>query len=85
MPYLSEAYDFVKVKDHGKESFTYKVNMWVVWLMLATSKPLFRHLHKRGVHIMFWVINEEEDLDRVRQKYCNNKDYLIDGIITDRP
>eukprot|EP00347_Sterkiella_histriomuscorum_P000608 403375190 len=80
LPLMSDAYLFYKEKEHGKDSLTYKINTWVLWFMIKTSRPLFNHLHKRGVHIMFWVANEESDVYELL-KY----DGLIDGVITDRP
>ena len=81
MPWMNEAYMHDLDKEHKKESLTYKLNEWILWLMLSTSKPLFTHLGKRGIHVMFWVANEEEDVNLINQRYGDS----VHGIITDRP
>ena len=34
-------------------------------LFLLTSRPLNRYLKERGVTVIYWTINEEEDLREV--------------------
>lgn len=41
-------------------------------------KPMFWHLRRRGVLVMFWNINSEAEYDRAMT-------YPIDGILTDVP
>jgi len=48
------------------------------WLIKKTVHPLLRHLDKRGVQVILWVVNEEDNLDKILK---NN----VDGIMTDEP
>jgi glycerophosphoryl diester phosphodiesterase len=41
-------------------------------------KPMFWHLRRKGVLVIFWNINSEQEYDRAIT-------YPIDGILTDRP
>lgn len=44
------------------------------WLM----KPLFWHLRRRGVFVVYWVVNSKQEFDSVRK-------YPADAWLTDRP
>jgi hypothetical protein len=41
---------------------------------------LYRHLRKRGVLVVVWVLNEDEEFDEVMKFYPE-----IDGMMTDCP
>ena len=49
-------------------------------MMNATSRPLFKHLHKKGIHIMFYAVCEEKVYKRCIDKYYPH----LDGFITDK-
>ena len=57
-----------------KHRFLAGLYRWLTYWM----KPMFWHLRKRGVLIMFWNINSEDEFERALT-------YSIDGILTDRP
>lgn len=42
------------------------------------SGPLFTHLHKRGILVIYWVLNTEKDFDRAIKSN-------VHGIMTDYP
>ena len=48
--------------DFGKNGLRYIGKTYIIKLMLMTGRPLFNHLNKRGVHILMWVANTEEDV-----------------------
>jgi lysophospholipase D len=48
------------------------------WFIKRTVAPLLRHLEKRGVQVILWVVNEDDDLEDVFK-------YKIDGVMTDEP
>ena len=49
--------------------------------LLRNSKALFRHLKARGVPVILWVLNEEEEYQEALEMYGDT----VDGIMTDRP
>jgi hypothetical protein len=49
--------------------------------LLRNSRSLYRHLRARGIPIIVWVLNEEEEFQEALD--CFGKD--IDGMMTDRP
>ena len=70
----------LKEKEFGKDTFRCKAEIWFLYLLPLVSGPLFRHLQKRGIHVMFKVIEDDKDFE----EGLKNAPY-IDGIITDRP
>lgn len=49
--------------------------------LLRNSKALFRHLKARGVPVILWVLNEEEEYQEALEMYGDT----VDGIMTDSP
>ena len=49
--------------------------------ILRNSKGLFRHMKARGVPVILWVLNEEEEYQEALEMYGDT----VDGIMTDRP
>lgn len=35
--------------------------VFILWMMLLNSKNLYNHLRKRGVLVVVWVLNEDEE------------------------
>ncbi|CAI2374578.1 unnamed protein product [Moneuplotes crassus] len=64
------------------EHFGKKPMIWVAIKLYSCLtpllKPMFWHLRKRGVTVMFYSINSEDEVIRARN-------YPIDGFITDAP
>ncbi len=53
----------------------------LIWLLdsLLTSRLLFRHLRKRGIHVYLWVLNDDDDYRRAFHRLG------VDGVMTDYP
>ena len=47
--------------------------------MLATAGPLYSHLRKRGILIVFWTPDSKSDMDKIMEFYPD-----FDGVLTDR-
>mmetsp|Transcript_7869 Transcript_7869/g.9007 ORF Transcript_7869/g.9007 Transcript_7869/m.9007 type:complete len:161 (+) Transcript_7869:464-946(+) len=63
---------------NGNIFFNTFIKMLINYIRFITyfMKPMFWHLRKRGILIMFWVVNTEEEIEKAIQ-------YPIDGILTD--
>lgn len=66
--------------DRGSNIF---VRMLAVLMLalLRNSRNLYRHLRARGIPIIVWVLNEEEEFQEALDCYGSD----IDGMMTDRP
>lgn len=69
------------MRDMNKESCCGKFFLQIVRGLHLISNGLFRHLKKRGVCTMMWVLNSEEEFLEVHNLYGDN----LDGIMTDVP
>ena len=45
----------------GKEKFRVAIFYYFIRFLNLISPPLFSHLSKRGVLVIYWVLNEETD------------------------
>jgi glycerophosphoryl diester phosphodiesterase len=57
-----------------------KIALFIFWCLLVNSKNLYRHLRKRGVVVIVWVLNESDEW-REALTYAPE----IDGMMTDCP
>ena len=48
---------------------------------LRNSRALFGHMKARGVPVILWVLNEDEEYLEALEMYGDT----VDGIMTDRP
>ena len=53
----------------------------VLVTMIRNSKNLYKHLRKRGVPVIVWVLNEEEEFQEAHDIFGEQ----IDGMMTDCP
>jgi len=60
--------------------FLAKLALFVLWIMLVNSKNLYRHLRKREVIVIVWVLNHESEWEEALT-YAPE----IDGMMTDCP
>lgn len=49
--------------------------------MIRNSRALYKHLRARGVLVLLWVANEEDEFWEAWDMFGDS----IDGIMTDRP
>ncbi len=53
----------------------------VLVTMIRNSKNLYKHLRRRGVPVIVWVLNEEEEFQEALDIFGEQ----IDGMMTDCP
>ena len=58
---------------------SYKFYIGFVRFFLAVGEPLFKHLRKRGITIIFWTVDSTDDFERAMKFFPH-----FDGILTDR-
>ena len=68
------------LKNRGSGIFV-KMLFLVVAAMVRNSRGLYRHLRARGVLVVLWVANEDEEYLEAAEIFGDD----IDGIMTDRP
>ena len=81
VPFLS-TYKFHQDTNYVKNrNFLIKLVYVMLRVILRNSKSLFRHMKARGVPVILWVLNEEEEYQEALEMYGDT----VDGIMTDRP
>ena len=68
------------MKNRGSNIFV-KMLFLIVAAMIRNSRGLYRHLRARGVLVVLWVANEDEEYWEAADMFGED----IDGIMTDRP
>lgn len=63
------------------DNWKYRLRLKMLDFMVATSGPLFRHLHKSNILVMIGVPNSVEDYEECLKQYKGT----VDCIVTDRP
>jgi len=63
----------------ARKRFIVRLLMYLVGLMSANSAYLFRHLRARGVVVVLWVLNSEDEFEEAVEMG------EIDGVMTDEP
>ncbi len=75
----------IKFKHYGKRIRDRNICIKAVYVILTAalrnSKALFRHMKQRGVPVILWVLNEEEEFMEAYEMYGDT----VDGVMTDRP
>lgn len=66
------------LESHGRNGLFYKMLVLLFRLMILNSKYLYRHLRKRNVLVVVWVVNEDEEYEEV---LSFGED--LEGIMTD--
>ncbi|CAG9318930.1 GDPD1 [Blepharisma stoltei] len=76
VPIMTPEFINLKKQEMGKfRAFFYTA---FVKFFVSISKPLNIHLRKRGIKVLYWTLNTEEEFDYAFSKEC-------DGVITDKP
>ena len=68
------------IEKRGRHAMIGRMMLVLMAALIRNSKNLYRHLRKRGVIVVVWVLNEESEFEEAL-------DYApeIDGIMTDCP
>lgn len=61
-----------------KENLSIRIMIWLLDLFIPVLPLFVWHLNRRGIPVIFWVLNNEEDWDKAIKMGAN-------GIMTDRP
>ena len=65
-------------KPNLPRKWIFRIAIGVLRFFDFISKPLFRHLQKRGILVIWWVLNDPKDFKEALEKQVN-------GIMTDVP
>lgn len=76
-PYPNDGFLATQIGNPDRKHFV-KFFKYYYWFIKRTVSPLLKHLEKRGIQVILWVVNEEDNLNDVFK-------YKIDGIMTDEP
>ena len=71
----------VKYFRSGTTTFIYSILLVILCAALRNSKNLYKHLRQRGVLVIVWVLNEDEEFLEAMETYGPE----IDGMMTDCP
>jgi len=79
VPFPNDYFWSIRLSDTNKSFFDDpKKFKYVYKLMKYTLTPMLRHLDKRGIQTILWVINDHDNLDEITK-------FPIHGIMTDEP
>ncbi|CAI2372485.1 unnamed protein product [Moneuplotes crassus] len=79
VPYPNEFFWSNRLTDSNRSVFENPKTFKVLFKMIQwTISPMLKHLEKRGIQTILWVINDQDDLDKVLK-------YDVHGIMTDEP
>ena len=84
MPIFTKKHvESLKMKLINSSRFNCKTRflLWLMETLFLSKRRLYEHMQRRGVVVVLWSANSEEEFDQIYSVYGRS----IDGVMTDRP
>lgn len=73
--------DYLNMKLLEAKTISFKFYPYILVCILAnwSMNPMMEHFNKRGIFTNYWVINDDDEIERVIKKTT------VQGVMSDRP